>query len=204
MKVLVIGGTRGFGASVTRELWLAGNDVVTVGRSDGDFICDVSDVAAWSSTVEHIVREHGAFDLIVCVVGYARAKPSAMLTTADWISHASANIWYVETALTRIPHRRFVTTGSQWSHRIGNDELIPYIQSKHALRELTRDKGGVHYCVPTMDTPQLWQVWSGTHSAAQLADTAVVAHAMVNHLVAHTLPANYNINNKGAVLPLPS
>lgn len=199
MKTLVIGGTCGFGAALTNELRLAGYTVVTVGRSGGNYICDVSDIDAWQTIAMQIARDHEKFDLMVCVVGYARAKDSAELTDADWTAHASANLWYVETALALIPHRRFVTTGSQWSYKIGNDQLIPYIQSKHALRVLTERKGGAHYCVPTMDTPQLWQVWGGSHPAPSLASSSVVAWGMATHLISHSECATYTINANGGV-----
>lgn len=133
----------------------------------------------------------------MCVVGYARAKPSAELTTADWVAHASANLWYVETALRKIPYRRVVTTGSQWSYKIGNDLMIPYIQAKHALRELTRDRGGIHYCVPTMETPQLRMVWGGEVPATRIAAAAVVARSMAMHCVALHPAGTYVINHDG-------
>lgn len=197
MKVLVIGGTQGFGAAFSRELILSGHEVVTVGRTGGDYLCDVSDAAAWSQTIDRIVREHDAFDLMVCIVGYARAKLSIELTDADWVAHASANLWYVDTALREIPHRCFATTGSQWSYKIGNDLIIPYIQTKHALRELTRDHGGTHYCVPTMETPQLRQVWGGAVPATRIADAAVVARSMAAHCIAQHPSGTYVINHDG-------
>lgn len=67
MKTLVIGGSCGFGAALTDEFRRVGHDVVTVGRSGGDYICDVSHAAAWSQVTDRIVSDHGVVDFLVCV-----------------------------------------------------------------------------------------------------------------------------------------
>lgn len=203
MYVLIIGGSRGFGFALADAFCSQNWHTVTVGRTGGDYRCDVGDADRWIQVAADIARDHGAFDLIVCVVGYARAKPSAELTDTDWIVHASTNLWYVETALQVIPHNRFATTGSQWSHRMGDDDLIPYIQAKHALRERTLQLGGAHYCVPPMDTPQRRDVWpEGKRPSVPEADVETIARAMARHALVSTSSETFVIDIKGSILPL--
>lgn len=203
MHVLIIGGSRGFGSALADVFREQNWHTVTVGRTGGDYRCDVGDAERWGKVAADIVCDHDAFDLIVCVVGYARAKPSTELMDADWIAHASTNLWYVETALQVVPHHRFATTGSQWSHRRGDDDLIPYIQAKHALRDRTLQRGGVHYCVPPMNTPQRRDVWpEGKRPSVPEADVETIARAMARHAIVNTSSETFVIDIKGLILPL--
>lgn len=180
MNALVIGGTHGFGADVARCLDSHGLNIITVGReepqfaSSANYICDVGDLTAWSEVISLIEREHPRIDVLLFVVGHARAASAVERTASDWTLHMHRNLTYVAMAfphfarlLKRSSFARVATIGSQWSYRSDCEDLLPYITAKQALRALTRELAvehvGIHlnhYCPPTMDTP-------GYHAVAQ-------------------------------------
>lgn len=175
MKALVIGGTTGFGLAVVAELAVAGQyQVVTVGRSGGDYQCDVADLAMWRETLRRIRRDHPDLDLVVCVVGYARFVSSSTLTEPVWRKTAAANLTYVKLAYRILAAglvRRqgcFVAIGSRWSYRTDCELLLPYITAKHRLRSWLAGITNrqplirfIHHVVPPMDTPQYWAIMEG-------------------------------------------
>jgi NAD(P)-dependent dehydrogenase (short-subunit alcohol dehydrogenase family) len=207
MKALIIGGTSGFGKNVVAELQKKGFITVIVGRSDlgsmdtFGYVCDVGNLEDWQKTIEKIKKDHSDFDAIFFIAGYARAKNSECLTIKDWSEHFAKNVTYVALGLQNLgglminsENPLVVTIGSQWSYKIGNNELIPYIVSKHALNTLTQDFAVRnrairvnHYCVPTMDTPQYQEVQKSfviiekEFKVKELANPAVVAESLVKH-----------------------
>ncbi len=172
MKVLVVGGTHGFGAAVSARLMVVAETVV-VGRSfagcePAGYVCDLANVLSWQETLDRIALDHPVLDLVVALVGYARLKPSSFLTEQEWQLTEQLNLGYVvqayqrlQPSLVRSAQPRLATIGSRWSYLTGNDLLVPYIAAKHQLRSWTAELASNeewlqanHYCVPTMATPQ--------------------------------------------------
>lgn len=170
MKALVVGGTKGFGQEVAKKLIERNFSLVTVGRSDADYNCDIGDLEKWKEVLIEIKKEHKVLDVVFFIVGYARAKSSKDLTDKDWNEHLGRNLIYVALGLEHLKNNfsggaKIITTGSQWSYKVGNDELVAYTISKHALGALTLDFASRnqlvianHYCVPTMATPQYYKL----------------------------------------------
>ncbi|MDP4039409.1 MAG: SDR family oxidoreductase [Candidatus Pacearchaeota archaeon] len=178
MKALIIGGTSGFGREVLSQFLDRDYDIITISRSASNYTnyqhytCDVGNIKDLRNVLRKIISQNSSLDALVCIAGFARAKPSAKLTPSDWEETLTKNLIYVGVAfqelkdlLNRSSSPRVLTIGSQWSYKTGSDELVPYSIAKQALRTLTRDFAerepkikANHYCVPTMDTPGYWEV----------------------------------------------
>ena len=214
MKALIIGGTKGFGKEVSSQLSNRGYDLITIGRSISGYknfshySCDVGNLKDLRDTLRRIAQENKSLDALICIVGFTRAKPSAELTSADWEKTLTKNLLYVGVAfqelkdlLNQSRNPKVLTIGSQWSYKTGSDELVPYTVAKHALRDLTKDFSereprikSNHYCVPTMDTPQYWEVRESfrkidkeelitNFTPKRLANPKIVAKSLVNKFI---------------------
>ena len=214
MNALVIGGTSGFGKEISDILFEKGYNLITISRSVSGYTqcphyyCDVGDENKWFETLQKIKTTHISLDFLACIVGYAKAKSSKNLKLEDWDQAFSKNVTYVAFALQELRDLlietnspKAITIGSQWSYKIGCDELVPYTVSKHALRTMTEDFSQRnpqikinHYCVPTMDTPGYWMVKESFRNTGQeltinkftpngLADPKIVAKSIINHII---------------------
>lgn len=225
-KALIIGGTKGLGAEISRELKEKNYGLITVARSENpkidseQYACDVGNLKQWRKTLEEIRSRHRSLQALVCVVGYVRLKTSGIFTAHDWDDVFRQNLTYVVLALQELaPHFRqgakILTTGSQWSYRKEGDEyIVPYRAAKHALHALTEDFGKenphltvVHCCIPSMDTPgaQNASAIAGiqTHpsglSPEQLADPKVVAKGMIDYLITTNPSGSVVIDREGKI-----
>ncbi|MFH1711412.1 MAG: SDR family oxidoreductase [Nanoarchaeota archaeon] len=214
MKALIIGGTRGFGKEVATEFVNRGYGIITIGRSAlgykdyPHYSCDVGKLKDLRDILKKIASQNKSLDALACVAGFTRAKPSAKLTSADWEETLTKNLLYVGVAfqelkglLNQSSNPRVLTIGSQWSYKTGSDELVPYTVAKHALLALIKDFAdreprikANHYCVPTMDTPQYWEVRKSFKKIAKektianftpkgLAQPRIVAKSLVDRFV---------------------
>lgn len=194
MHAIVIGGTSGFGKNISSALQQTGYTVTTTGRTGGDFIADVGDEQQWTETIKTISADREPAMVVVFVVGYARAKKEGH-DESSWDEHEQKNVGYVRQALEHLKladHARIITIGSQWSWKSGIRALAPYIEGKHALRELTKkfsaehpELSVCHMCPPTMQTAQLEKVTEGGYTPPnQIADPSIIAEAMVNEFLA--------------------
>jgi len=199
MKALVVGGTKGFGKFVSEALIKRGYEVITVGRTGGDFEVDVGEKNVWDSTLDSIRQTQGCFDVVIFVVGHARASDPMLRTKEDYTEHEQKNVGYIEAALEKIEFSkkaRIVTLGSQWSYKEGVKELAPYIEAKHNLRELTKkfavehpDFSVAHMAAPPMNTPQRELVWKNfgakpeQKTIIEVADPVVIAESLVNEMI---------------------
>jgi NAD(P)-dependent dehydrogenase (short-subunit alcohol dehydrogenase family) len=204
MKALIIGGSQGFGAEISNELKVKGFEIVTVGRSGNpDFICDVGNLELWRDTIQNIKSAHSNFDIMVFVVGFARGISAKELSIENWHEHLNKNLIYValgtEALRDRLnPDAKIITIGSQWSYKVGSDELVPYTVSKHALDVFTKDFAARnpstkanHYCVPTMHTAQEKEVEKSfekigkVFAPKKIATSKNIAVSLVNHIVSN-------------------
>lgn len=208
MKALIIGGTKGFGKEVSQLLLDQKWDLITVGRTEGDFpntqnfLCDVGNLEEWKNVLGTIEAENQTIDLVIFIAGFARAKNAKDLTVEDWEEHTRKNLIYValglesiKSSLVKSTNPKIVTIGSQWSYKIGAYELVPYTITKHAVDTLTKDFAARntnikanHYCVPTMDTPQYIKVQESFSSIGKdypVKDVAIpkeVAKSIIDHV----------------------
>ena len=79
MRVIVVGASGTIGEAVSRAL-SARHEVVSVGRSHGEFKADITDKAS----LEHLFASLGRFDAIVSAAGSAAFKPLTELGDADF------------------------------------------------------------------------------------------------------------------------
>jgi NAD(P)-dependent dehydrogenase (short-subunit alcohol dehydrogenase family) len=135
-RVLVTGGTRGIGAAIAARFAGAGDDVVTVGRADGD----VSDEAAVAALFERV----GLVDVLVNNAGVASSAPLERTTLADWDAQLAINatgaFLCTRAALPGMLERgagRIVTVAST-AAVTGARYTAAYTASKHAAVGLTR------------------------------------------------------------------
>ncbi len=195
MYAIVVGGSSGFGKNISDALRVAGYRVTTIGRKNADVIADVGDEGKWKEIVKSISEHEHPISAAVFVVGHARAQTGEIHDEASWKEHEQKNIGYVRQALEHFvfdQHARVVTIGSQWSWKRGNEELGPYIESKHALRELTEQFASLHpecsvshVCPPSMRTAPLEKLLKEGYRPpnGEIADPAVVAKAMVDQML---------------------
>ena len=79
MRVVVVGATGTIGRSVAK-LMLTEHNVVKVASRSGDFRVDITS----RDSVEHLFRELGSFDALVCAAGIARFAPLLELSDEDF------------------------------------------------------------------------------------------------------------------------
>lgn len=206
MRALVIGGTRGFGKQISRNLSINGYEVITIGRSDGaDYKCDVSNAGNLADTLEQVRSENLQLDMLACIVGFAKATPESELTPEFKNFVRRSNLGYVKKSceelmenLSRSKEPRIITMGTLWSYRSKCKELSPYIESKRDLSEFTRAYSKANpdikmnmYCVPTMNTPGYRRVYDSFRKLgmdAELeglpkADSEMVAKMLVESAI---------------------
>lgn len=78
-KILVIGGTGTIGKVVTNHL-LQHHEVITAGKTNGDFQVDISNTESIKSLLESI----GLLDAIICIAGEAKWAPFEELSEEDY------------------------------------------------------------------------------------------------------------------------
>lgn len=108
------------------------------------FVCDVTDDAAVTFTIENICKQFGAVDILVNCAGVARYAPFAELTTDDWRRMFDVNVMgtmlCTRTVLPRMLARKRGTIVNVGSHR-GIEPKVgtaAYSASKAAVLGMTR------------------------------------------------------------------
>ncbi|MEU2561500.1 short chain dehydrogenase [Streptomyces longispororuber] len=79
MRILLVGAGGTLGSAVREALAERGHDVLGVGRTGGDVVCDVTDPAAVAEMYERV----GPLDAVAVAAGDAVFKPLAELTADD-------------------------------------------------------------------------------------------------------------------------
>jgi len=139
---VVTGASRGIGAACAAALAGAGFRVVTVARSEGDYRCDLTDVAAWDAVAHRILAERGAPEVVVSNAGAYIVKPLAETTVEEFRSQIALNLT-ASFAVARafLPamgvagRGTYISIGSVADHT-GFAENAAYAASKYGLRGL--------------------------------------------------------------------
>jgi 3-oxoacyl-[acyl-carrier protein] reductase len=158
---LVIGGTRGIGAAVSRRMAADGASVAMIYRSrrneaeelrsalaaDGAKVLaipsDVSDRAELNDALEKTIEHFGRFDIVVAVAGTAIVGPIETLTDEDFDRTFAINVRAPfiaarEAAKVMEPGGRIIFIGSIVADRSPGKGGTLYAASKAALSGLTR------------------------------------------------------------------
>jgi NAD(P)-dependent dehydrogenase (short-subunit alcohol dehydrogenase family) len=131
MKVVITGGKRGIGTSITKHFEALGHDVVPLSSAD----LDVTDEAA----VTEFFAQAGAVDVLVNNAGVSSSAPLKRTTLADWERQLGVNatgaFLCTRAVLEGMRERdfgRIVTVASAASHQ-GSRYTSGYTASKHAV-----------------------------------------------------------------------
>jgi len=106
MRVILIGATGTIGREVAKALQ-ADHEVVTAGRSSGEFSVDIAE----PDTIEAMFRQAGRFDAVVCTAGAAKFGPLADLSHDDYL-FSLRNKLMGQVNLVRIGHSYISENGS--------------------------------------------------------------------------------------------
>jgi NAD(P)-dependent dehydrogenase (short-subunit alcohol dehydrogenase family) len=79
MKILLIGANGTIGSAIAKEL-APRHEIISVGRSSGDFQVDISD----SASIRKLFEQVGTFDALVCAAGNVNFVPLAEMTEKDF------------------------------------------------------------------------------------------------------------------------
>jgi len=191
---LVTGGGGGIGRAIVRILCEAGAEVVSVDRPGQrsvagahDVVCDVSDEAAVSATVEWVRAKTGRLDMVVHAAGITRDAVLWKMSAGAWRDVMRVNLdaafWLLhETVpLLRESGGGAVVLISSINGERGKFGQANYAASKAGLiglartaaRELGRFKVRVNVVAPGfIDTP-MTQTLPADAKAASLGETAL-------------------------------
>jgi 3-oxoacyl-[acyl-carrier protein] reductase len=158
---IVIGGTRGIGAAISRRMVADGASVGMIhlsrsgeaedlvanlrarGGSATSAQADVSDPAALLSAVDRLADEHGRLDIMVCVAGLAITGPLDDYSDTAFDRVFAVNVRAPFIAAKRAaelmqPGGRIIMIGSIVADRVPGSGGTLYAASKSALGGLTR------------------------------------------------------------------
>ncbi|QDK36525.1 short chain dehydrogenase [Bdellovibrio sp. NC01] len=88
MKVVVIGATGTIGKLVKANLEKAGHEVVSVGKTSGDFQVNIEDAAS----VRELYKKIGSFDAVVNAAGDLAFAPLDKITHAQWMTAINSKL----------------------------------------------------------------------------------------------------------------
>jgi NAD(P)-dependent dehydrogenase (short-subunit alcohol dehydrogenase family) len=159
-SVLIVGGSRGLGLVMARELAAEGarvtlaardsdeldrarTDLERLGRSVIAIKCDVRDPKQIEQMIARVVNERGSIDVLVNDAGIIQVGPLEHMTVADFEEAMATHFWGpLHTILAALPHmrqngdRRIVNISSIGG-KIPAPHLLPYTASKFALTGLS-------------------------------------------------------------------
>jgi NAD(P)-dependent dehydrogenase (short-subunit alcohol dehydrogenase family) len=164
MTVVIVGGSRGLGLVMARELGAEGARVVLAARDEDELEraehdlrdrgiavttipCDVRQRTQVDAAIERVIREHGTIDVLVNDAGVIQVGPLEHMALGDFEEAMATNFWGpLFTVLAALPHmrrggaRRIVNIASIGG-RIAVPHLLAYSASKFALAGLSE---GLH------------------------------------------------------------
>jgi len=157
---LVVGGSRGLGLAIARNLGGLGAHVVVAARDEAELdaaardlrarsiavttmACDISARGAGRRLVNDVVSQHGRIDVLVNNAGTIQVGPLDHMQSIDFERAMAVHFWGpLDTMLAAIPVMRGQGGGrivnvSSIGGRIGVPHLVPYCASKFALTGLS-------------------------------------------------------------------
>jgi len=155
-SALVIGGTRGIGAAVSRQLVADGAKVALIHRSRATeaaalaeelsaftIAADVGDAVALDVALADVIAAAGRIDILVTVAGLTIAGPFDTYAAGAFDRIFAVNVRAPFTAATRLAAQmvnggRIVTIGSIVADRAPGKHVALYAASKAALGGMTR------------------------------------------------------------------
>lgn len=164
LTVVILGGSRGLGLVMARQLGAEGARVILVARdqdelddAEADLVerggmvstiaCDIRKQSEVEAAIQQVAREHGTIDVLVNVAGVIQVGPLEHMTDADFDDAMSTHFWGPLHAIrAALPHmrprgaRRIVNIASIGG-KIAVPHLLPYSASKFALVGLSE---GLH------------------------------------------------------------
>ena len=203
--ILMTGGSGGIGSEVVRALLLAGATVIVSDRTpreSGSFGAlgknarfmplDVTSEAAWESTIDTIVADHGKLDGLINIAGvFTPGIPFQDMTLAQWRHHMDINLdgsfmgcRFAMRAMAKTGGGSIVNFSSGLAEIMLSDAAA-YCVSKAAVLTLTRlaaKAGGKHKVrvnalLPgAIDTPMLWSNLREGQDPQDLIDLLVKQH----------------------------
>jgi 3-oxoacyl-[acyl-carrier protein] reductase len=158
---LVIGGTRGIGAAITRRLAADGASLAVIYRSRADdarqfihgiedggravfaFQADVSDAAALRAAIDTVIARYGTIDILVNVAGMSENGTLASYADDAFDRVFAVNVRAPFIAAQRVAAvmttgGRIITVGSIVADRAPGEGVTLYAASKSALAGMTR------------------------------------------------------------------
>jgi NAD(P)-dependent dehydrogenase (short-subunit alcohol dehydrogenase family) len=164
-RVLIVGGSRGLGLVLARELaeagarvTLAARDVEELERARKDLedrgatlvnsvVCDIRDRSQVESAVAEVVASRGGLDVLINDAGIIQVGPASHMTIEDFEKAMATHFWGpLYTTLAALPHLRQSSTPrivniASIGGKIAVPHLLPYSASKFALVGLSE---GLH------------------------------------------------------------
>jgi NAD(P)-dependent dehydrogenase (short-subunit alcohol dehydrogenase family) len=165
-SVLIVGGSRGLGLVIARELasegarvTIAARDAEELDRATKDLesrgatqisrvVCDIRDRAQVDRMVAEVATARGGLDVLINDAGIIQVGPVAHMTVDDFENALATHFWGpLYTVLAAIPHLRQSATArivniSSIGGKIAVPHLLPYSASKFALVGLSE---GLHH-----------------------------------------------------------
>jgi 2-deoxy-D-gluconate 3-dehydrogenase len=139
---LVTGGNRGIGKGFATALASAGADVVLLGRTGADVVCDLATASA--AEIAAAVNSLERLDILMNNAGIIRRSPSAELAPPDWDEVLTVNLDAVFHLCQAAGRRmlasgggRIVNVASMLSFQ-GGLGVASYAAAKHAVAGLTK------------------------------------------------------------------
>jgi NAD(P)-dependent dehydrogenase (short-subunit alcohol dehydrogenase family) len=159
--VVIVGGSRGLGLAMAREfavgeqahvvlaardeqeLERAAEDIEGLGGSVTTIKCDVRDRSQIERTIQRILHDRGAIDVLVNNAGVIQVGPLEHMTIEDFQEAMAVHFWGpLHTTLAALPHMREkgakrIVNISSIGGKIAVPHLLPYTASKFALTGLS-------------------------------------------------------------------
>ena len=146
---IIIGGTRGLGRVVTRQLAARGDVVSVIGRTElspedlkagniHSYKADIDVKEAVCSTLDNLIKENGKANYCVFLQRY-RGKDD------DWVGEFQTTLTATKNIIEHLaPHfsesgdNGFVMVGSVFSHYVGEGQAVSYLVAKAGLDLMMR------------------------------------------------------------------
>jgi NAD(P)-dependent dehydrogenase (short-subunit alcohol dehydrogenase family) len=159
-SVVIVGGSRGLGLVIARELAVEGARLTLVARNLAELeraredleqygamanviVCDVRDRAQVERAVAQAANERGGIDVLINDAGIIQVGPYDRMTLEDFEDAMATHFWGpLYTIMAALPHLRRSSSArivniSSIGGKIAVPHLLPYSASKFALTGLS-------------------------------------------------------------------